>query len=163
MDQPSEQRDPMKDASAFIALAFSAKLQTGTRMQILLGAVAAACLALLSTLGGLGPLDDTLTFALYALTVGLACLAVAFYFSTMRYEESDDPWIQGLAVSQFLVFRFGAQTIGLLAAGAGIYGYLSHFHQEAGAIFAAIIIGLPALWLVGTLAYVVVWAIRHRS
>ncbi|MGH7488803.1 MAG: hypothetical protein ACREMY_24855 [bacterium] len=159
-DQP-EERDPIKDAFTFTNLAFSDKLQTGTRMQIVLGAVAGACLALLSALGGMRPLDDALNFALYALTIGLGCLAVAFYFSTMCYEESADPWVQGLIVSKVVVFRLG-ETVGLLAAGAGIVAYLGNFQWWAGAILAAIIIGLPLLRIVGSLGYVVAWSIRHR-
>jgi hypothetical protein len=159
--QPDE-RDPIKAADAVRNLAFSAKLQTGTRMQIVLGAVAAACLALLSALSGMRPLDTTLNFALYALTVGLGCLAMAFYFSTMRYDESQDPWVQGFAVSKVVVFRLLAENIGLLAAGTGIVAYLGYFDWWASAIFAGIIIGSVLLWLVGTFVYVVLWTIRHR-
>lgn len=163
MDQTAEKRDAVKDATALRDLAFSAKLQTGTRMQIVLGATAGACLALLSALGGMRPLDATLNFALYALTVGLGCLAMAFYFSTMRYEETQNVWVQGLAVSKLVVFRLGAETIGLLAAGVGVVAYLGYFDWWAGATLVAIIIGSVVLWLVGTFAYVLVWAFRHRS
>jgi hypothetical protein len=159
--QTPEKRDVVKDTQVITDKALSAKLQTGRRMQIVLGATGGTCLVLLASLGSMR-MDEWLNRALFALTIGLACSVVAFYSSTMRYEESNDPWVQGFAASKALVFKLVAENAALLITGWGVMQYLGHFDPQAGTIFGGIIVGSVVAWVAIGFVFGAVEFVRQR-
>jgi divalent metal cation (Fe/Co/Zn/Cd) transporter len=109
------------------------------------------------------PFDTWLTSALLGFVVGIPCLAVEFYMSTIATRESQHLGEKLVTAAQIMTFRFVADFVGFIGAAVGIVAYVGHLASWAAWVFLLVIPALLALY--GALLYLIGLghAIRERG
>jgi hypothetical protein len=125
----------------------------GTRRQLAIGALITVCVVFLSTLGGLKPFDRWLTIALLGFVVGIPCLAVEFYMSTIATQEPQNLGEELVIAARIMTFRFVSDFVGVIGAAVGIVAYVGHLASWAAWVFLLVIPALLALY--GALLYLI--------
>jgi hypothetical protein len=125
-------------------------LVTGSRVQIVSGALVATCIVFLSSLSGEEPLDTWLTVALFAFAVAIPALAAEFIVATYRFIPQSQ-WEQWSTSSLLFTGRILADAIGQIGAFVGIIAFVGHFNAVAAIVMALTIPAVLIIWSGGVI------------
>jgi hypothetical protein len=125
-------------------------LVTGSRVQIVSGALVATCIVLLSSLSGEEPLDTWLTVALFAFAVAIPALAAEFIVATYRFIPQSQ-WEQWSTSSLLFTGRILADAIGQIGAFVGIIAFVGHFNAVAALVMALTLPAVLIIWSGGVI------------
>jgi hypothetical protein len=137
-------------------------LVTGSRVQIVSGALVATCIVFLSSLSGEEPLDTWLTVALFAFAVGIPALAAEFIVATYRFIPQSQ-WEQWSTSSLLFTGRILADAIGQLGAFVGIIAYVGHFNAVAAIVMALTLPAILIIWSGGVIVEAVYDGTRNLT
>jgi hypothetical protein len=135
-------------------------LVTGSRVQIVSGALVATCIVFLSSLSGEEPLDTWLTVALFAFAVAIPALAAEFIVATYRFIPQSQ-WEQWSTSSLLFTGRILADAIGQIGAFVGIIAFVGHFNAVAAIVMALTIPAILIIWSGGILVEAVFDGIQN--
>lgn len=137
-------------------------LVTGSRVQIVSGALVATCIVFLSSLSGEEPLDTWLTVALFAFAVAIPALAAEFIVATYRFIPQSQ-WEQWSTSSLLFTGRILADAIGQIGAFVGIIAYVGHFNAVAALVMALTLPAILIIWSGGVVVEAVYDGTRNLT